>query len=615
MEKLTVSKWDELLTKAAAAYQPIIDEIEDNEKAYEGTRAIKKADGVTDANKNASNVRKMCFELIESQIDSVIPMPKVTSPSGFESRAMLIESMIRNELDRLDIEEINDEQGRTTPIAGASIFFVEWDVSRVVKNRLGALKIRNLDPKQVIPQDGVYKQEDMDYIFLQFEQTEDYILDTYGVDVSMERDESVVDDEPRDHMRTHNFAFYRNEDGYIGLISWVGGIEVQNFNNYYARQKYVCKECGAIALPGTKECEVCGSKKGFEYKQDKNEKISFEDPKTKKMIDIDVPYYIPRCFPIVIRKNVSRLNRFLGGSDVTAIKDQQNDLNIFMSKIREKTLKGGSIVTLPSGVKFKLTDDELKIVRVSSIKDLSLISVKELKGNIRDDLTLLETNYEIGRQTLGITDSFQGRADSTATSGKAKQFAAAQSAGRLDSKKKMKNFAFSNLFKLMFYFMLAYADEPRPIIEKGTDGKNKYDYFDKKIFIEKDEAGNYYYDDDFLFAEDVSGTLANDRQAMWQETRSNFEGGAYGDPLQIDTLIMYWNMMDSLHYPGAKQVLSELSARLEKQQKMQKEQMALKAAADSKIEKVAKENANLKDQQKGNRKKTILEETMNSIGG
>lgn len=78
--------------------------------------------------------------------------------------------------------------------------------------------------------------------------------------------------------------------------------------------------------------------------------------------------------------------------------------------------------------------------------------------------------YEEARQVIGITDSFQGRKDTTATSGTAKEFSAAQAAGRLESKRVMKDAAYAALFEAMFKFKLAYADEPRPVVSHDIEG-------------------------------------------------------------------------------------------------------------------------------------------------
>ena len=592
MEKLSsygINEWSALYQIAKNNYNDVLANIEDNEQAYLGTRKIKDSNG-HDAKKQTSNVRKMCYELIESQVDTEIPMPKVTSLLGYEDRAIMIESMLRNELDRQDTEEFIDEQGRITPIAGGSVFYLEWDNSKTTHYNIGALKLKNLHPSQFIPQPGVYKIEDMDYLFLNFEQSKRYVEDVYGVNVDSEGDQPKEGEQPFDHMVTHIFCYYKNNQGGIGLFSWVGNTKVQDYKDYFSRKHDVCTKCGKTKG----ECKCKNPK--FELVDKEEQEFDIDRPDGTRE-HIKIPYYVFKEYPIVIHKNIAILNNVLGLSDIDMVKDQQNDLSIYMAKIREKLLKGGSVVTKYKDTKFDASNDELKLVEFKNAAEAQMFDVKSLQPNVSNDINLLEMNYTMGRQTLGITDSFQGRQDRTATSGKAKNIAVAQTKGRLESKKSMKDFAFSKLFEKMFKMILAFTDEQVPYIEEQTNGKKEYKWFDKRFFIEQDKNNNFYYDDMFVFSIDVAGTLANDRQAMWQETRSNFESGAYGDPTQLDTLIMYWTTMNKLHYPCAPDALKLLEARQKQQAELAQQQLQTQATADAmanaKIPELLNENAKL----------------------
>ena len=184
-------------------------------------------------------------------------------------------------------------------------------------------------------------------------------------------------------------------------------------------------------------------------------------------------------------------------------------------------------------------------------------------------------SYEEARQVIGITDSFQGRRDTTATSGKAKEFAAAKSAGRLESKRVMKEAAYAALFEAMFKFKLAYADEPRPVVATDDRGDAAYEEFNRYDFLEQDAAGGWKWNDQFLFSCDTSTPLANNREAMWQETLQNLQAGTFGDPTSYDTLVLYWTRMEQLHYPGAgdaKDFLEHKQAEQQAQQQMMQAQ-------------------------------------------
>ena len=59
---------------------------------------------------------------------------------------------------------------------------------------------------------------------------------------------------------------------------------------------------------------------------------------------------------------------------------------------------------------------------------------------------------------------------------------------------------------------------------------------------------------------------------MWQETRQNLEGGAFGDPTDLETLIL-------LHYPGAAQTKKHLEEKMQRQEEMAAQQAAAQQAA------------------------------------
>ena len=170
---------------------------------------------------------------------------------------------------------------------------------------------------------------------------------------------------------------------------------------------------------------------------------------------------------------------------------------------------------------------------------------------MQQDLTYLAQVNEEARQVIGITDTFQGRTAHTATSGKAKEFAEAPSAGRLESKRVMKDAAYAALFEAMFKFKLAYTDEPRPVVSYDNHGRAEYKQFNRYDFLDQDEAGNWIWNDRCICSCDTSAPLASNREAMWQETRMNLQTGAFGDPSNLQTLILFWTKMEMLHYPGA----------------------------------------------------------------
>lgn len=294
-----------------------------------------------------------------------------------------------------------------------------------------------------------------------------------------------------------------------------------------------------------------------------------DDTGNPVMVPTRVPYYVPNVYPVVLQRSVSVFGQLLGNSDVDQIEDQQNTTNRISKKIIDRILKAGSRITLPPKAHMTVDPNDSEIWRLTNMTDKNYIGLYEFKGNLQYEMMYLSQVYEESRQVLGITDSFQGRSDPTATSGRAKEFSAAQAAGRMESKRIMKNAAYSQIFELMFKLELAYADEPRPVTFRDSTGEQQYEEFNRYDFLEQDDDGNWQWNDAFLFGVDPSASLAGNREAMWQETRNNLQMGAYGNPQDTETLILYWGKMELLHYPGAGETKKALEERLKREQEMQ----------------------------------------------
>lgn len=648
--KARLALWQDRLAANQSAYEIEVAKMDRREDLYRGDdsiRAIVRGERKT----STPHVRNICAELIESQVNSGIPQPKVTARrEKDEMKAKLIEDMLRNELDRLPFEYLNDMMERTVPIQGGGLFLVEWDNTKRTHTTIGELSVSALHPKQVVPQDGVYSGiEDMDYIILKLPQTKECISRKYGVSVYDETEgepdiKGPAGEGAADDLVTQYVAYYRNDAGGIGLYSWVNDVELEDIEDYQARRLRRCVKCGAVEpiaaepaqeqvqnglLPGMngsfftdaetmaaekqtenpspemrrggrKACPYCGSTK-WEDSTEEFEEIyqpiirsdgtvipgavpvsvmaGRVDEEGTPLPDVvyeptRIPFYKPDIFPVILQKNVSVYGSFLGDSDIDKIENQQNTTNRVEAQIVDKILGSGSYMTIPESASIRVDPEIGKVIRIKNPAEKSLIDVFDMEGNVQQDMAYLAQIYEEARQVIGITDSFQGRQDRTATSGKAKEFAAAQSAGRLESKRVMKNAAYAALFEAMFKFKLAYTDEPRPVISHDIHGNAEYKEFNRYDFLEQDAAGEWHWNDQFLFSVDATAPLASNREAMWQETRMNLESGAFGDPASPSTLILFWQKMEMLHYPGA----SETRAYLEEE--MRRQQMMAAQAAD-----------------------------------
>lgn len=627
-KKNKLDMWQRRLKHNEDAYNSIKDEFDEREAILKGDNSVKECcEG--DTIEDTPHVRNIVAEQIEAQIDPNVPAPKVTPRrSEDEQHAKIIEDLIKDELDRLPFEVINDMAERTVPVQGGAYYLIEWDNSQRTHDTIGELTVQLLHPKQVIPQDGVFTSiEEMDYIFIKLPQTKEEIKRRFGIDVKGEAEEEpevrgAEEQSPATDMVTEYIAFYRNEKGGIGKFSWVNDTVLEDLEDCQARRLRRCSKCNAIEnldveplgepsidgtypmgerdmetpediaednkpLKGTPKkgaCKYCGGTKWVELQEDYEE---IYNPKVSTMgVEIPgailgageptkVPYYKPNIYPVILQKSISMFGQLLGESDVDKMKDQQNTANRLSAKMLDKLLGAGSFVTMPTDTTLNTENGDMKIAKIDSHADIELFHVFDLQGSIDQDITLYSQVYEEARQAIGITDSFLGRKDTTATSGKAKEFSAQQSAGRLESKRKMKEAAYAQIFEAIFKFKLAYSDEPRNIIAHDETGGAVYETFDRYDFLKQDEAGEWYWNDQFLFSCDNAAPLSNNRESLWQETRMNLQEGAFGDPTQLDTLILFWSRMEVLHYPFAGDTKKYLQQKLEEQKMMEQQQMAM----------------------------------------
>lgn len=579
-------EWQEKYETAKSKYSEALNQMKSFEAYYNGGREVSGNPNKDDASKKlAINVRNIVYELTESQVDCSIPMPKVT-PIHAEDlpQAKVIEEFLKNEIKLLHLVEINDLQERTTPIQGGSFSLVEWDNSKGLHSTVGDLEVTDIHPRKMIPQPGVTEIDKMDYFFVRTSQTKEYVKRRFGKDVSQEEetDREIRDGVPTEDIVTVVTAYYKNDEGGIGLYRWCGDVELESLDDYQARYQMVCAECG---LPQEGDVCVCGSKKFKKRKDDKRLITIYENSEegmnpltgepviVEKEIKVELPYYKPNKFPLVLRRNISKNESLLGFSDISVIADQQDTIKKFASKINEKLLKGGSYVTLPEGLGVETTDEELKIIRVPNPEQRALISVINVQADTAQDRVTLEENYQWAKSALGISDAFQGKYDSSALSGTAKQYSINQVAGRLESKRIMKNNAYAKMYELMFKFALAYADEPVPISMSGTNGETEFTSFDIRNFVKYDSNNEPYWNDEFIFDVDPTSTLLTNREAMWNQADLKLQSGAFGQLGDLETNYLYWLEQERNGYPNAGEIKKNIEERLA-ERKAQEQAMA-----------------------------------------
>ena len=471
---------------------------------------------------------------------------------------------------------MNDIDERYTYIYGGSVWYVEWDNTQRLGREVGGVKLYCLSPTSFIPQPGISAIEDMEYCFLKFTSTRGELMRRYGIDEeSLELlDYDLSDSEETSDSDTASVitAFYKDEDGEIGKFIFSGELALYDMPKYYRRKVKKCKRCGE----GENGCRC--KKKAF-YDMDvpfetlthdiilrDGTKIASHSP---MMVDgrlmskngnflmkkTELPYYTPRSFPIVIRKNTSFGDSLFGQSDCEYIRPEQQAINKIESRILQKLLRAGITPIMPEDVSVSLNNSVFgQVIKMKPGESAAQYGKVDTTPDISQDIAEAERLYDHSKRILGISDALQGLDAYTTESGYARQLKISQASGRLESKKKMKYTAYANVDRLIFEQYLAFDDEPRALMFRDAYGRIHDAEFNRYDFIEYDLlSGEYYYDDSYLFSVDLNGGAEYQREALWERNLENLKAGTLGDPTSNVTLLRYWQCQERAHYPNARE--------------------------------------------------------------
>lgn len=589
-ENTLVEKFAALYSMALGAQQmnelANIENIKKWRKAYLGTLKALKKDG-TESEKGGRQLRKIGFEFVESKIDNSIPTPKMTPK--YKSDLPLVErteNFLQYEIDNIFNKFLNDRSERATYIDGTSWYKVWWDSLDNGHSTSGNVKIDVKLADQIVPQPGILDWRKLEYIF-EIEQVSLHRLyqltgrriTPISGDTSQLANQGQGSDNSTITMIT---CYYLNEERIVGRFAWAQHSRQVIFNDHdwQIRKVRKCQKCGQIVPQGDK-CYICGSK-SFKYEvadeeileedlyqvynpydvgetQDENEKDHY---KSKLFLakGTKIPFYRLRMLPFVPRPAVSSINSIYGIGEIFILLDMQDVVNKMYTKMTDKTFQSGALVTKPKRLKINDTDEGIKQIDVSTAEEAAMIQTKQIAADTSQDITAAALLYESARASSGVTESFQGSRDTTAVSGKAKEFAAMQSAGRIESLRVMKSAAFAGVYELVLKYLLAFSDESRTFVKVLPDGTVEEEQWNKYMFLAKDKYGNIYYRDDFKFGSDPAATLSQNRVAMWQETQTQFLQGTFGNVTDTRTLELFWNIMDQQQYPLAKLVLAGIKS-------------------------------------------------------
>ncbi len=561
-----------LYENAKNAYSDTRELLERHMRQYKGANEI---DGSYEP---ALTVRNITYEIIESQVSSDIPYPKVSAACYSEKRnrnARSAERLLSSVRNKLPYEELNDIDERYTYVFGGSVWYVEWDNDMRLGREVGGVRIYCLSPLNFIPQPNISDISDMEYCFVKFTTTRSEISRKYGIPedkldlAEYDITEAGVKDGDTATIVT---CFYKDEDGEIGKFIFSGELALFDMPKYYRRKVKICEHCQSTP-------ELCRCKKKKIITRDEpyeliprdillsdGTTISALSPRITDgrltrsgdgyaMKSTEIPYYTPKSFPLVIRKNTSFSESLFGQSDCEFIRPEQQAINKIESRILQKLLRAGITPIVPEDASISLNNSVFgQVIKMKPGESASQYGKVDTTPDISQDIAEAERLYDHSKRTLGISDALQGLDAYTTESGYARQLKISQASGRLQSKKKMKHTAYANLDRLIFEQYLAFADEPRSLVYKDAYGRVHNSEFNRYDFVEYDTSlGEYFYDDSYLFSVDLNGGADYAREALWERNLENLTAGTLGDPADPVTLLRYWQAQERAHYPFARE--------------------------------------------------------------
>lgn len=557
-ELLKLKEWQDKFANARSKIDT--EAFDKRERLYLGTYDVEKnQNNPNQPTKKANNVINIHYEFTETMIDTTIPQPSVISRRyGFEDQAKMLEDSIKNDLLHIGIDKINDKNERTTQIQGYSLVLVEWNPESDSHIFKGDISLREIHPKQFLPQPGVYEIDEMDYFFILNSVTKHYIKSRYGKDLDAEQDEfaqlneingatNINQNRSSNEKVTEIIIFYKDDEGEVGKYVYCNNVVLEDIPKFYHRKLHKCSKCNKFE--GECECK----KPKFNEEDLENEVLDHDVqigngeviPAGEK-----IPYFTPKIYPVAMRINVPRNFAFGGMSDIDVVKDQQDAIKKMTTAVEEKIIRGGTIITAPDTMPVTLTNQLYQIVK-GTPQELANFSVRNLQASVTQELEAIRFMYQSARDTLGITEAFQGKPDNTATSGKAKMINIQQSAGRLNSKLFNKNIFFTRLFEIIALFKLSFIDEKRPYTYKDENGHEQYGEFIKYSLLDRDSAGELYYNVAFNITADAGAGLPKDKMWLLDMYLNLFK-------MQILTPLQLLRTLSDLQLNGAHEIYKQL---------------------------------------------------------
>ena len=556
-----LEEWKKRLSEAMEEHETFRSDCATYDALYGGTKQIRPLGGTdiyvsdrypeTNSPEPARQVVNLVFQLIESQIDINLPVPAVepTEEEDEAERRNMIEGQLAYMAGDTNLRRINSENERITKKNGLAYFKVGWNPDFKAHTYRGRIETTNPHPGNIVLQPGVTKIRDMDYLFHIENRTIDYICRQYGEEYREQIEAENLEYGQLDYFNsgTDSYsnektkklsiveAWYKDKDGDVGVLTWVGDIILRDNPKFF----YKRDESGEV----------------IEYDEIDIPQLD-EEGNLLGTETVQVRCHTPSYFPFVPWYNIPREKSARGLADPYVIFDQQEGIKKLLSIEEEKHMKGTTKIFVRKGssAEHKITNSVSQIIVTED--PINDVITKDLKtpDNSLKDLYFIYT--QAAKDALGITEASQGRTDrGKELSGRALEILAANTQGRLGVKQDEKDIAYTELYRMWYDFLLAFADHRMPYRTDGQYNKPVYGYWDKSKLIKQDDAGEWYYPEFDIFVQ-AESALPKDKRFILD--LANQAGQ------RIDN-VEYWMLMESIGVPNASAILEMEQQKLQAQ--------------------------------------------------
>jgi hypothetical protein len=572
-DKRLLEKWQKQYEVDKSEKDPWNEYMDEWEAFYHGNREfgnIKRDDG-----KEPRTIVNFPRLFLEAQIDANVPEPlfKPVAPDD-EEAVKSIQAQVEYAVRAAEpsIEELNLEDERTVRKFGKSFFKVHWNNQVKRAGYVGDVEISNPHPKDIIPNAGCKRLDEMEHYHHPVNKTENYVLrrwphitkeqlekeaaydDQY--DVMSDTQEITIEapqiSEQESGLRRYTIieTTYKDKDGDIGKLWWSGDLLLEHLPKFFYRRD---PETGEIV---TKEV--------IDYQRDMQGNPVLDE--AGNPIPIEADYYVPKRFDLVDRAYIPRDKCFWAISAIEDLIDPQESLKKVLYIEEEKLLKGTTkILTNDPSLSAQLQNPLSEIIYSPNLNAVQ--SVKMDDGGDRG-LQWMDKMKEYMQLLTRQTNAALGQETPEVTSGKQAEYYINQAMQVVDLAVAYKISTYKRLYRIIADFYMAFGDYDRPWRLAGEGGQDVFGTFNRLALL-RDMNGNFVYPDFDIEIGAEAGFLKSRMQILQLILALARDNRFVPTP---DNL-MILQILDKVGVPHLKDAIKNMEAMLLQQQAVAEQQM------------------------------------------